>query len=174
MHMSFFTKRERGFLSKCLAQGMSVPQAAADEQLTIEPVKAYIASNFPENEWDDWYRHVFMVHTALTTLADYNTCKRLEDWTWYVPRTPDRIQLIGQDEPVVIKTILHPESYDEHLRTIWDRPRQELMTIINILKASGKFTTVEMVSPDKRHIYWRLSWWGGHFYNRNVIYLHRR
>ena len=32
MHMSFFTKRERGFLSKCLAQGMSVPQAAADEQ----------------------------------------------------------------------------------------------------------------------------------------------
>ncbi|QVW28647.1 hypothetical protein pEaSNUABM8_00150 [Erwinia phage pEa_SNUABM_8] len=174
MQMSFFTKRERAFLSKCTTIGLNIKRTAADEQLTIEPIKAYIASNFPEKEWDDVYRLAFTVHHALITLAEYNTCKRLDGWTWFVPRTPDHFHMAGVTEPVFVKPIAHPERLDESLEMLWDRPRQELMKAVNILRESGKFPDVQMQTPDRKSMYWRLSWYAGEFHNRNVIYLNRR
>ncbi|ANZ48430.1 hypothetical protein BIZ78_gp145 [Erwinia phage vB_EamM_Caitlin] len=175
MHMSFFTKRERGFLSKCLAQGLPIAKTAAAEQLTIEPIKEVIAKRYPEENWDEWYRDALLVHGSLMALAEYNSCKRLDGWTWYVPRTPDRIHFANNpNEPVLIMPIAHPERLDEHLRVIWDRPRQELMMLIELLMDSGKLTTIEVDSPDKKHVYWRLSWIAGPFHNRNIMYLHRR
>ncbi|ANZ48705.1 hypothetical protein BIZ83_gp148 [Erwinia phage vB_EamM_ChrisDB] len=175
MHMSFFTKRERGFLTKCLTQGLSIATNAQAEALTIEPIKEVIAKRYPEENWDDWYREALLVHGSLMALAEYNTCKRLDGWTWYVPRTPDRLHLADNpDEPFTIMPIAHPERLDEHLRVIWDRPRQELMMIIELLTDSGKFKAIEVDSPDKKHVYWRLTWTAGPFHNRNIIYLHRR
>lgn len=175
MHVSFFTKRERGFLTKCLTQGLNIPRHAIVESIMVEPIKEMIAKRYPEESWDDWYRNALLVHGSLMALAEYNTCKRLEGWVWGVPRTPDNLYFAtNPNTPVPILTVAHPERLDEHLRVIWDRPRQELMMIIELLTDSGKLKDIEVDSPDKKHIYWRLSWRGGRFHNRNVIYLHRR
>lgn len=175
MHMSFFTKRERGFLVNCVDKGHSIPKTAGDHALTIEPIKALIATRFPEDEWDDWYRNALLVYGSLVALAEYNTCKRLEGWLWDVPRTPNRIHFAADpNNPVQIIPITHPERMNEHLQVIWDRPRQELLAIIELLQVSGKLESVSVDSPDKKHVYWRLSWRGGKFHNRNIMYLHRR
>lgn len=170
MQLNMFTKRERAFMKSTV-----LGSPPSDPSINIDPLKMAVAQRFPEDEWDTRYAQALSVSNAMSVLADYNTCKRLEGWTWEVPGTPTKMfPETDPTNPVNICTVAHPRYLDEYLRVIWDRPREELRVIIDIIQSIGKFRFVEWVSPDKNHLFWRLSWVAGPHQNRNVMYLVRK
>jgi len=170
MQLCLFTKRERAFM-KGVIDG--IPQN--DESINLDPLKMAVAKRFPMEEWDEWYAKALVVTNDLITLAEYNTCKRLEGWTWETPGTPTKLYPMDKpDSPINIVTVAHPESLDEHLRSLWDRPREELRTLIEIIQDAGKFYFIEWVCPDKNRLFWRLTWVAGVHHNRNIVYLVRK
>lgn len=172
MEMNFYTKRELTHLAMLKQPGMAI-----DPEIKIDPLKEEIAMNYPEAEWNDWYCKVKMVTYALMELARYNTCKRLQGWTWYVPRTPSQLAFeTNPEEKVAIRPVIHPERLDVHLEAIWNRPRTELAEIIRIIQRVEipGLTWVTWDSVDVNKNFWVLSWVGGPFHNHNHIYLNRR
>lgn len=170
MQLNMFTKRERAFM-----KSVQLGSPPTDDSINLDPMKLAVAQRFPEDDWDTWYARILSVKNAMIILADYNTCKRLEGWVWETPGTPTKLfPETAPDDPIKIATVAHPKHLDDFLRIIWDRPREELRTIIDVIQLLGIFRSVEWVSPDKNHLFWRLSWVAGPHQNRNIVYLVRK
>lgn len=177
MEMQFFTNRDVSIINSWL-----MIKSPPTPPTGVEELKAVIAASFPEAEWNDWYCKTRTVMHAMKELSDYNTCKRMQGWIWDVPRTPEKLSFTATpDEQVNIVRVIHPARYDEYLETIWNRPRPELTAIVDIIKKLtvtgglyvGGLKNVQCESVDVNHNYWELSWVGGKFHNRNIVYLRR-
>ncbi|AFQ96591.1 hypothetical protein G173_gp046 [Erwinia phage phiEaH2] len=167
INMNFFTKRER--------QVLESGAAAVSPDLNIDPLKAKVAEMFPVGEWDIWYFRCRSVANALTQLSNYHPSARVEDWIWRVPRTPTSVMYEGGEKQVYIKPVANPPRLNEFLEVIWDRPREELRAIVNVLSALqiDGVMGLRMESRDDKKSYWELSWTEPKFENVNLIFLHR-
>ncbi|EBU7220715.1 hypothetical protein DKV14_23200, partial [Salmonella enterica subsp. enterica serovar Napoli] len=76
---------------------------------------------------------------------------------------------------VYIRPVAYPERLKEYLEVIWNRPRKELVTIINLLQQIDipGVSNLKLTSRDINQAYWELEWTEPKFENTNRIFLHR-
>lgn len=167
INMNFYTKRER--------QALESGPTAISPDLNIDPLKAKVAEMFPKDEWDIWFFRCRSVANALAQLSAYHPAVRTTDWVWRVPRTPTSITYEQGKEPLPIKPVATPQRLNEFLEVIWDRPRDELRAIVNVLKVVGVdgVKNLRMESRDEKKSFWELTWTEPRFENTNIVFLHR-
>ncbi|ANZ48156.1 hypothetical protein ASESINO_143 [Erwinia phage vB_EamM_Asesino] len=167
VNMNLYTKRER--------QALIAGQGIHSPDLNIDPMKAKVAELFPEDEWDIWYFRCRSVANALAQLSAYHPCDRNEDWVWRVPRTPTNVMYNGGENLIPVRPVANPPRLNEFLEVIWDRPREELRAIVNVLKVLELegVKNLRMESRDDKNTYWELTWSEPKYNNTNVIFLHR-
>lgn len=165
MQLQFYTPRERSYLSGNIPPG--------GNSLNIERLKEVVARKFPNDDWDRIYFVSKVVGNALVGLANMNTCHR-DRWEWYVPKTPQRIFIGGEE--VQVCPVAHSMASAEMLNVIWGRPRREIIEAVAALQEAGfdGLKDVSIESEDINRCFLTLSWHGEKFpTTRNVIYLHK-
>lgn len=167
INMNLYTKRER--------QALLNASGGFLENLHIDPMKAQVAVMFPEGDWDMWYFRCRSVANALTQLSLYHPTARTSDWVWRVPRTPSVIRYTGTEKDYIVRPVANPVRLHEYLEVIWNRPREELCSIINVLQklTLPSVKNLNIASRDSKNTYWCLTWTETKFGNNNVIFLHR-
>ncbi|HHS7556222.1 TPA: hypothetical protein ACTPQ1_004512 [Salmonella enterica] len=172
IRMNLYTKRERNVL-----QSGQSKEVLSSGEISIDPLKVKVSEHFPHDQWDIWYFRCSVVLNAMRALSDYQTAPYLNDWRWYVPRTPNYLFLHDDDTRTHIRTVATPARLDQHLQSIVDRPHSELQKIVTILQevdlSSHGILEVEMKIADRPRHYWEFSWTCARFENRNVIYIKR-
>ncbi|MCU6405722.1 hypothetical protein KW817_22370, partial [Enterobacter quasiroggenkampii] len=125
INMNLYTKRERQILA-------NQPGVTTIDGKPIDPLKVVVAHNCFEKDWDIMYFRCRSVANALTQLSNYHPGPVLKDWVWLVPKTPSAIEY--PSGLVYIRPVAYPERLKEYLEVIWDRPRKELVMIIQLLQ----------------------------------------
>lgn len=166
INMNLYTKRERQILA-------NQPGVTTIDGKPIDKLKVLVARNCFEKDWDIMYFRCCSVANALTQLSNYHPGPLLKDWVWLVPKTPSAIEYPAG--LVYIRPVAYPERLKEYLEVIWNRPRKELMTIINLLQQIDipGVLNLKLTSRDVNQAYWELEWTEPKFENSNRIFLHR-
>lgn len=167
--LNCFTKRERSVLTRLFA-GESVT-----DNITIDPKKQAIAKHFTPADWDIEYFRLQAFSNALIQLAEYNTCKVNDAWTWFIPYTPSSIAMRTKDEMLKVNPIAHPSRLKPFLELIYKTPLSSIDAYCEILKELGhdKIKFVASDTADKNGYFTALSWVAGPFNNVNIMYLNR-
>lgn len=168
--MNLYTKRERNVLESGVA-----PEVLAAGDISIDPLKVKVAELFPRDEWDIWYFRCSSVLNAIKQLSDYQPGPYVGTWHWYVPRTPNFLYLHDDDKRTHIRTVATPARLERYLELIHDRPRNELQSIVEVLRQVplDGILELDMKIADRPRHYWEFSWVDAKYENHNVIYLKR-